>query len=325
MTTVKLLAKRNTQGYFMNLLITRLFEGYLTTEGDYSYGTLEAHFTDATDLYKGLQEATLYDADVFIAVGLPFWESQRGAVDELVLHGQFNLPHIYHFATYGDEYSQGGKWTSLVDEEKSPVGNLLGVASRMMDDTGFHYDYEAYMKENEDIIRLVDGYNSYTIETYEDFNSVDLVDFGDLMKETLPQVLANNDTLSDTLAQYRPVFKGLRTNRNQYIQQAIKRVTATVVNDHVVCFGYAERYHNEIAHTLIEFYKKHNYTKILVFVGKHTKGDDMFSVRSYGVDASVVANKLNRGKGKPTTATVFLGNSGKSTCLATISTLSEIL
>ncbi|MCC9083793.1 hypothetical protein LOS22_15320 [Enterococcus faecium] len=51
----------------------------------------------------------------------------------------------------------------------------------------------------------------------------------------------------------------------------------------------------------------------------------MFSIRTAGIDAGELAYKVNRGRGKPTTATVFLGNSGQSTFNALLNTLAQIV
>ena len=324
MPEVHLIAKRNTQGYFMNLLLSRAWSGYNYT----------VHFTDARDVYSALQEKAIPDNTkrLFI-VGLPFWSSQYNAVSELLASQRDpqEILKIYHFATFGDSFPdeewQDGFfcWHSMVDEVVSPVQKLADVLLMLQAEGKCPCDLEDFFAINETIIRLVDQYNSYSFEPNTKENTVNLVDLGNLLREDMPRAFSSHWTFEEIMENYFYTLLGLRNTRNEYIQQAIKKVRATVINSTVVCFLYAEQYPNEIAYKLIDFYRQHNYEKVIVFVGKHTKGDDMFSVRSYGVDASEVAYRLNRGKGKPNTATVFLGNSGNATYNATIQSLSGIL
>lgn len=324
MPEVHLIAKRNTQGYFMNLLLSRAWSGYNYT----------VHFTDARDVYSALQEKDVPDNTkrLFI-VGLPFWSSQYNAISELLTSQRDpqEILKIYHFATFGDSFPdeewQGGFfcWYSYVDEVVSPVQKLTDMLLVLQAEGNSSCDLEEFFSINEGIIRLIDQYHRYEFEPHTQEYAVDLVDLGNLLKECMPRALSSHWTLGEIMETYHHTLTGLRSTRNQCIQLAIKRTRATVINSTVICFLYAEQYPNEIAHKLIDFYRQHNYEKVIVFVGKHTKGDDMFSVRSYGVDASEVAYRLNRGKGKPNTATVFLGNSGNATYNATIQSLSEIL
>lgn len=327
MSEVQLIAKKNVQGYYMNLLLSRAWDGF-----DY-----KVHFTDAKDLLSSLKELGRVDFDVLYTVGMPFWDSQQRATVEWLTQRIPNNKQLllYHFATFGNSFVHVGdslRVMDYVDELTSPVDWLeealdhvtAGNSDIALDLTG--HKWYLFWHNNADIVRLVGGYNSYNIEVWEkSIDSIDLAEFGMLMRGNLTETLTVTEGLPELYERYKPVFRSLRETRWDAISQAIKRTKATVINSTVICFLYAEQYPNEIAHKLIDFYRQHNYEKVIVFVGKHTKGDDMFSIRSYGVDASEVAYRLNRGKGKPNTATVFLGNSGNATYNAAVQSLSEIL
>lgn len=326
MPKIQLIATKNVQGYYMNLLLSRAWDGF----------EFNVHFTEAKDLLGSLKELNSFDFEVLYTVGMPFWESQQNStVDWLSRHvPKARQLLLYHFATFGHNFVYEDDWLrtmNYVGESTSPVDWLPEALDHVTANsyvvpnlTG--YRESVFWNNNQDIIRLIGGYNAYDIETWNrSLDSVDLAEFGMLMRGNLTELLTFNEGLPELYEKYKPVFRSLRENRWDAISHAIKRTRATVINSTVVCFLYAEQYPNEIAHKLIDFYRQHNYEKVIVFVGKHTKGDDMFSVRSYGVDASHVAYRLNNGKGKPNTATVFLGNAGNATYSATIQSLSEIL
>lgn len=312
MADLLMITKKNVQGYVLNYLFKQL-----AVKSEHNY---TCEFLDKFNLPDIKNYAN--KADVLIIAGFPFYESQRTTVDEALQVMNNPFSQFFHLATFGDTYSNEGSFHSYVDELVSPVGNFPKIIKELenflkFDDVIRHL----LLSDMESIIEATDAYNRYEVTD----TILDWVSLVETYREQLYARYGVGTDLEEILDKDKTLVKALRDKKDDYIKRILGRTSAQVVNGTVVCFTYAEEYVNEVAHKLIEFYQSYNYTRIAVFVGRHTKGDDMFSIRTAGIDAGELAYKVNRGRGKPTTATVFLGNSGQSTFNALLNTLAQIV
>lgn len=312
MADLLMITKKNVQGYVLNYLLKQL-----AVKSEHNY---TCEFLDKFNLPDIKNYAD--KADILIVAGFPFYESQRTALDEALQAMNNPFSQFYHLATFGDTYSNEGSFHSYVDELVSPVGNFPKIIKELenflkFDDVIRHL----LLSDMESLIEATDAYNRYEVTD----TILDWVSLVETYREQLYARYGVGTDLEEILDKDKTLVKALREKKDDYIKRTLGRTSAQVINGTVVCFTYAEEYVNEVAHKLIEFYQSYNYTKVAVFVGRHTKGDDMFSIRTAGIDAGELAYKVNRGRGKPTTATVFLGNSGQSTFNALLNTLAQIV
>lgn len=312
MADLLMITKKNVQGYVLNYLFKQL-----AVKSGHNY---TCEFLDKFNLPDIGNYAD--KADILIVAGFPFYESQRTALDEALQAMNNPFSQFYHLATFGDTYSNEGAFHSYVDTTVSPVGNFSKVVKELKNFLKFADAIQPLLlSDMESIIEATDAYNRYEVTD----TTLDWISLVETYRELLYARYGVGTDLEEILDKDKALVKALREKRDDYIKRILGRTSAQVVNGTVICFTYAEEYVNEVAHKLIEFYQSYNYTRIAVFVGRHTKGDDMFSIRTSGIDAGELAYKVNRGRGKPTTATVFLGNSGQSTFNALLNTLAQIV
>lgn len=312
MADLLMITKKNVQGYVLNYLLKQL-----AVKSEHNY---TCEFLDKFNLPDIKNYAN--KADVLIISGFPFYESQRTTVDEALQVMNNPFSQFFHLATFGDTYSNEGSFHSYVDELVSPVGNFPKIIKELENFLKFNdVIRHLLLSDMESIIEATDAYNRYEVTD----TILDWVSLVETYREQLYARYGVGTDLEEILDKDKTLVKALREKKDDYIKRTLGRTSAQVINGTVVCFTYAEEYINEVAHKLIEFYQSYNYTKVAVFVGRHTKGDDMFSIRTAGIDAGELAYKVNRGRGKPTTATVFLGNSGQSTFNALLNTLAQIV
>lgn len=261
--------------------------------------------------------------DILIVSGFAFYESQRKATEEALVPMENPFSKVYHLATFGDVYQNDSNFVSYVDEENSPVKHFNELLTDIQAFTSkpLVSPLEELLEGNKAIIEETANYNRYELQE----NTLKWVLLVDMFREYLPCIAGGTKKLETILEEQHTTVQALESSMNNYMSKVIGRTSANVINNTVVCFCYAEQYVNEIAHKLIDFYLSHNYTKVIVFVGRHTKGDDMFSVRSHGVDAGEIAYKINRGQGKSKTAMLFLGDAVATTRNTLLSVLSDIL
>lgn len=312
MVDLLMITKKNVQGYVLNYLFKQL-----AVKSEHNY---TCEFLDKFNLPDIKNYAN--KADVLIIAGFPFYESQRTTVDEALQVMNNPFSQFFHLATFGDTYSNEGSFHSYVDELVSPVGNFPKIIKELENFLKFNdVIRHLILSDMESIIEATDAYNRYEVTD----TILDWVSLVETYREQLYARYGVGTDLEEILDKDKTLVKALREKKDDYIKRTLGRTSAQVINGTVICFTYAEEYVNEVAHKLIEFYQSYNYTKVAVFVGRHTKGDDMFSIRTAGIDAGELAYKVNRGRGKPTTATVFLGNSGQSTFNALLNTLAQIV
>lgn len=312
MADLLMVTKKNVQGYVLNYLFKQL-----AVKSEHNY---TCEFLDKFNLPDIGNYAE--KADILIVAGFPFYESQRTTLDEALQTMNNPFSQFYHLATFGDTYSNEGNFYSYVDTTISPVGNFSKVVEELKKFLKFADAIQhLLLSDMHTIIEATDAYNRYEVTD----TTLDWISLVETYREQLYARYGVGTDLEEILDKDKTLVKALREKRDDYIKRILGRTSAQVINGTVICFTYAEEYVNEVAHKLIEFYQSYNYTRVAVFVGRHTKGDDMFSIRTAGIDAGELAYKVNRGSGKLTTATVFLGNSGQSTFNALLNTLAQFV
>lgn len=312
MADLLMVTKKNVQGYVLNYLFKQL-----AVKSGHNY---TCEFLDKFNLPDIGNYAD--KADILIVAGFPFYESQRTTLDEALQTMNNPFSQFYHLATFGDTYSNEGAFHSYVDTTVSPVGNFSKVVEELKKFLKFADAIQhLLLSDMHTIIEATDAYNRYEVTDI----TLDWISLVETYREQLYARYGVDTDLEEILDKDKTLVKALREKRDDYIKRILGRTSAQVINGTVICFTYAEEYVNEVAHKLIEFYQSYNYTRVAVFVGRHTKGDDMFSIRTAGIDAGELAYKVNRGRGKLTTATVFLGNSGQSTFNALLNTLAQFV
>lgn len=308
-----IVSRSNVQGYYVNYLV-RAFLKETETE-------IHTVFSDTVDLVSPEIATAVKESSVILAVGLPFHESQRNAVTETLTLADNPFSLFFHVATYGDIYMNQDSFHSYVSEQLSPVKQLTYILPELKSFYQIHrLDYvENFLNLYEPVFTALDSYHHYELQAH----TMDYIELGWFYREHLARYAKLK--ASDLIDENRYVLQACHTNREHYIQHVLTRVQAHVIHSTVICFLFAERYENEIAQCLLSFYAKHGYTKIIVLVGKHTRGDDMFHVRTQGVHAGEFAKQLNKGKGKENTAIVFLGQPLQATYTALLQLIPNIL
>lgn len=322
MTQIGFVARNNLQGYYLHFFLQRLVA---TMEEPV---TINPIFVPKGDLNCPEFLKAIREHEIVFAVGLPFWENERSSINEVPKQTLKNLRKVYHFATFGQVYEDNEQFVSLVDEVGSPVRNLTHIVPELQEILGLPAKgVDEFYNNHLRMIRLVDGYNRYELEEAKDggLSTLNLLDLGMLYGEDLHRELLGLDSEQEIAKHTKTTLIALERNRTQYVRSTAQKAKTRVVKDVVIVFAYAELHTNEVAHLLIDLYRKFNYKQILVFMGTHTRGDDMFSIRSYGIHAGNIAKAINNGKGKENTATVFLGNPSVATFNALVISLSNIL
>lgn len=292
---IKLLAAKNIQGYYADALLN------WCTKKDVRTVYLDKLNYGEVDRYVEEQDSVL------IILGFGFTKNQTSAFSEALARCDLDVPFasIYHFASWGDE-CELPLVSSYVDEVMSPV-------KLMRKNLGQNGDHEiiSFTKNLQlltEVVGAIDDYHSYSFESKGNQLSLTLNLLGTHLKGHISDH-SDISSVDELLEQYEELVTSTYENMNDYISRKLDIAKVSTVGNYLVVFLYAEDYVNEIAHKFIEAYTAAGYANVIVLVGKHTKGDDMFHIRvSKGLDAALIAHKLNRGKGKEQAATVFLGD-----------------
>ena len=323
----------NVQSVYSDFLL----EGFVELLNDMNDSSIvELTVSNQKDFLHALAEHdSVSPLQVFI--GFPHWKSQEASLEEYLQNTQRGNTKTFHCNTFGDEVQVSDV---LIESHVGvPVEELYYYLGRLDNMTGKQSippsDKNDFLKAYKELVEMVAGYNSYAIQTAtnSDITNVDLADLAEFYGFSLWKIFEvseyNDDEITNIVIAIYNLFDReidiLKKRRINYIKETAKRTRVQVVNGTVVCFVYAESHVNELAHALIDKFNKNGYNKVVVFIGKHTKGDDFFHVRSSNVDAGNLVYQLNGGRGKETTASVFLGDAKESTFQAMISSLTEVL
>lgn len=232
-----------------------------------------------------------------ILLGVPVAKNQMESLNS-VMEPMVDLPFIsnYHFANWGETVPL---LTSIVDEDTNFVTMLVKEVA-----------------EGKELIKFKDEESEkYAKAISEGLQSHHKYDGGLLGKnlmllaELYGEELRNKkySSVVDMGDTEEGVLLSLQRNMKEYVYRKIEEVFMHELDSGVIVVTlFAEQHINELGRVLINSLAV-NGRKVIVMIGRQTRGDDMYRIRtSEGVSAVEVARKLNNGKGKERAATVFL-------------------
>lgn len=196
---------------------------------------------------------------------------------------------INHYCTFGDSLQS---MNSSVSDKLSNIQMFVGNNKYFLDDNNV---------KNE--VSYLQSYHEYSFGDskvalmFKDLIEFYGVNFSSIYSGDINTFLKDNMYL----------VKNLNTKREEYISKKKQDAKITkVAKDICLVVVYAELYKNELAHSLLNSTKAKQYNSCIVLIGTHTKGSDMFSIRTRNISADSIARTLGNGRGKDNVASVFL-------------------
>lgn len=332
--SLSILATRNLQNYWM----VAFLKGVLQKEEPGIDPMIQVNvWWIQGDLHprEELKEAMDF-SDVVLALCPLKKNALQSTQDDLIQNNSF----LIHMSTFGEEIQELAEGypniISYADDTLTPIEYLPNLFSRLAS------IYREGRKDRWDrslnsvglaegsiphVLQRVAKYNRHELEPQEEgkLGTLSLVELGNFYGPDLKMVciLEENTHLYplDELEEFTVIdnflygyYKGLtdvlNRKRNEYITRALKAARQGMVTNKdgsssLLLMVYAEEHTNEIAHKAIEVYNQAGYNQVLVFVGKHTRNNDLFSIRGSGFDIGKIARSLG-GNGKEKAGTVFL-------------------
>ncbi|AEW47157.1 hypothetical protein BCP78_0150 [Bacillus phage BCP78] len=242
------------------------------------------------------------DAQMILVLGL----SYRGYNLPQEFYTEVDAPFMdfVHISTYGKPIP-GNHIISIVDEELDPIKVLFNLLHTSPDTTVLS-KYITFTDTSEWLVNAINSYRTWTWEG-NDTTRI-LIALYHASYKRLPRLMKGL-SLQEVLKAHAPIIKGQMERMEDYIE----RKAATVKEQAVTVDGqqcllkvvFAEEYINELANELLN--QRPAGVPTIVCVGRSTKGNDIFSIRTAGVHAGRVAQLINEGGGKESVATVFSG------------------
>lgn len=196
---------------------------------------------------------------------------------------------INHYCTFGDS----------LQSMNSSVSDKLSNIQMFVDNNKYFLDDNNVKNE----VSYLQSYHEYSFGDskvalmFKDLIEFYGVNFSSIYSGDINTFLKDNMYL----------VKNLNTKREEYISKKKQDAKITkVAKDICLVVVYAELYKNELAHSLLNSTKAKQYNSCIVLIGTHTKGSDMFSIRTRNISADSIARTLGNGRGKDNVASVFL-------------------
>ena len=280
-----------------------------TFEGVTSVAVIEEIIQDTVDLeviYSPTLDFRDYhkfrDTEINLILGLPYRGYELPADFSITVDNPFT--DFLHFSTYG-EGIRGVHITSIVEPNKDPIKELSHVLEYSPDTTILSKHATLTDKSRQ----LVEAINAYRTWTWESNGTTRLLlALYHASYKRLPKLL-RGVSLPDVVKQNAPVIKGQMEKLEDYLERKRDMVkTFHVTIDGSPCIlktVYAEEYVNELANDILM--REVGSTPVIVCVGRTTRSNDIFSIRTKGIHAGRVAQLINNGSGKDEVATVFAG------------------
>ncbi|QFP93301.1 UNVERIFIED_ORG: hypothetical protein Xoosp15_36 [Xanthomonas phage Xoo-sp15] len=277
---------------------------------------LETVFVNTLDFREYEQ---FKDTDMILVLGLAY----RGYTlpTEFFINADVPFVDFVHISTYG-EAIEGKHIISFVDENTDPIKVLYNIMKNMSSSLNL----SKYVELTDQAMYMVEAVNAYRTWTWEGNNTTRmLLALYHASYKRLPNLLRGL-SLQEVVQAHAPVIKGQLEKLEDYIERKSQMVQSRqVVIDGQECIlkvVYAEEYINELANDIL--YQEYTTVPVIVCVGRTTKSNDIFSVRTKGVSAGRVAEVINGGGGKENVAT-FFAPIGYATLMAnaTVSNINE--
>lgn len=213
--------------------------------------------------------------------------------------------NFMHVATYGEELP-GEHILSRVVEDKDPILDIYDILQ-----TSNVFPYLAYEGDwqSDKARQLAEAVNAYRTWTWYDNKLTKyLLAMYNAMGKYMPTALEGK-TLQQAVTDNKCVIAGQMMAMSEYINDKIEQTkTADVVVNDIPCklkVVFADKYINEIANRLLEV--GYQEAPTVVCVGRATKGNDMFSVRTKGVDArEFIKGVSGQATGKENVGSLFV-------------------
>jgi hypothetical protein len=242
------------------------------------------------------------DAEVVITLGFAY----RGYALPDDFFMEFNNPFtdFIHAATFGERI-EGDHILSFVNPDADPIKEVASFLNN-------HPEYSVLTKHMEFTDKawyLIEAVNSYRTWTWEGNNTTRmLLALYYASYKWLPKLIKGME-LQEMVKKYAPIIKGQLEKMNDYIARKRDMTkTYTVDIDGQTCsvkVVFSDEYINELANDLLN--SDQTSGPVVVCVGRTTRSNDMFSIRTKVVNAGRVAYLINEGNGKETVANVFTG------------------
>lgn len=242
------------------------------------------------------------EANVVLVLGLPY--NGYTLSDSFYMAVDNPFTEFIHLSTYGEQL-QGEYLVSYVDENADPVwqlSNLLqyGAGKSILGTYVSFTDKANYM------IQAVNAYRTWTWENNNTTRMLLALYQGSF--KWLPHMMRGL-SLQEVIGKYAPVIKGQMQKMSDYIErkkEIAKTYEVNVQGQHCLLkMVFAEEYINELANELLNIEQTDK--PVIVCVGRTTKSNDMFSIRTKGIHAGQIAQWINEGDGKENVARVFTG------------------
>lgn len=242
------------------------------------------------------------DAQMILVLGLAY----RGYNLPQEFYTEVDAPFMdfVHISTY-DKPIPGNHIISIVDEELDPIKVLFNLLHTSPDTTVLS-KYITFTDTSEWLVNAINSYRTWTWEG-NDTTRI-LIALYHASYKRLPRLMKGL-SLQEVLKAHAPIIKGQMERMEDYIEKKAATVKEQAVTvDGQQCLlkvVFAEEYINELANELLN--QRPAGVPTIVCVGRSTKGNDIFSIRTAGVHAGRVAQLINEGGGKESVATVFSG------------------
>jgi hypothetical protein len=208
-----------------------------------------------------------------------------------------------HFCTYGDEVN-GKHLTSSVTADKDPIKVLYDYL-KLFPESSLLAKHTALTDKAEQIVEAINAYRTWT---WEGNGTVRMLLALYHASRTYFPMMLKELSLQECVKKFAPVIKGQMEKMQNYIEykkEMTKNYTVTVMDETCVLkVVYADEYINEVANALLA--DTDPSMSVIVCVGRNTKSNDMFSIRTRGINAGQVAYLINKGNGKENVANVFV-------------------
>lgn len=242
-----------------------------------------------------------HGADIVLILGLAY----KGYTLPEEFYTEVDVPFMdfHHGSTYGKPI-EGRHIQSIVTEDADPIYELCHHMRSFPD--------QSLLSKNVTITdkawQMINAVNSYRTWTWEGNDIVRLLLALYHASYTLMPGAIRGNSLEETVKKNAIVIKGQMEKLKAYIARK-KEVTQTYTVDingtHCLLkVVFADEYINELANELLNDEKTS--MPVIVCVGRATKSNDMFSIRTKRIHAGQVANLVNEGNGKEEVGTVFV-------------------
>lgn len=293
------------------VILSKNYTGYwgAVVMNHYDFDHLEDTFVYVSGFKEVSEIEDLREYDEVWIVGVPYYNSYEWVIKERIC---LDAP-VRHFASYGDTFSRGNRknitW-SQVSEVETPLISLVEALDEHKEENQRVFPDEKGRNWVDLILENINRYHTYSPEHVSGL-PWEMVLLSEHFREGLSSIYDEWKSLKDNLVSMSDIRVRLRENANEYIFRKVDscRIKEVSYADKrlFVFMLYAENHVNEISHQLLNSVAEYG-VPTAVLVGKHTRGGDLFSIRtSEGVSAAGIADVLSgKRSGKDRVGSVFL-------------------